>query len=121
VEQINKRKLTFLFFLLLLLAAATCNKVSGQSKQYKVVAICFNNDCADVKIGSLAITPNRIYITTDGVRTTHTIVHYFKYKGEEHYRLEGKEFDGWLIVNDQSARIELYNVLVKYIFKVYKV
>jgi ribosomal protein L21 len=87
-----------------------------QAKQYRVVRICIGEKCEDVKIGTIAVTSSTVYITIDGIKTSHKIVHYFKYKHEDHYRIEGGEFKGWLIISSTSAKIELYGIWVGYIF-----
>ena len=118
LEQTTKRKLFTLLAVILFVALymLIVGKAEGQVKQYRIIAICVKNECSEVTIGSIAIVSRAIYITVDGIRTPHSILHYFRYKHEDHYRIDGQYFKGWLIVSNTSARIELYGVIVKYVF-----
>ena len=103
-------------FLLLLFAHIISNG-QANSKQKVIVSFCVADDCIEVHRSSLAITPTEVHVTLNGIRTTYKILHYFIYKHEDHYRIKGDDFNGWLIVDQAGATLELYNVVVRYIFQ----
>jgi hypothetical protein len=103
----------------LVLLVTTLAHCQANSKQKVIVSLCVADDCIEVNRSSIAIVPTEIHITLNGIRTTYKILHYFIYKHEHHYRIKGEDcddFNGWLIVDQTGATIELYNVMVRYIF-----
>jgi hypothetical protein len=111
------RLISFAIALIMFLAlsVAACH-AQANSKQKVIVSLCVGDDCIEVKRSSLAIVPTQVHITLNGIRTDYKILHYFRYKHEDHYRIKGDDFNGWLIVNHTGATLELYNVVVRYIF-----
>jgi hypothetical protein len=123
IPQLDRRKKSLAIAIALFLLCNIlhfCANAQVLAKHYQVYAICFKESCKDIKIGSIAITPREIHITTDGIRTTYKILHYFYYKHKDHYRIEGKDFDGWFVIGDHYATIELYDVVVQYMLKPYE-